>query len=419
MGRARGRRHAGQRLATARLRPSDPANLISAAATRLVLDRPFLGALALRLPARPGGAWCRTVGTDARNFYYNPDYISQLSIRQLEAVLAHEALHCALSHFSRRQHRDRHRWDLACDFAINALLVAEGMVLPPDAVHIPDYSGMTAEEIYPLIEEDPEQEPFDQHLYDDGNGDSDAGSRNQGEGGGGGGGSSSGGGGAGTDEGDPVPPPLSVEEKEILSTQWQQRAAGAAQQALQSGKLSQQMARHIDHLLQSQVPWRALLARFMSFSGRDDFNYHRPSRREGEAIFPSLRSAQVELAIAVDTSGSITPSEMREFLSEIDALKGQVRAGVTLLACDCALHAEAPWRFEPWDTLRAPPLEGGGGTSFVPVFDWLARQDRLPDALVYFTDAEGEFPAHAPSYPVVWLVKGRHPVPFGERIQLN
>ncbi len=398
---------------------TDPDKLISAAATRLVLDRPFLGALALRLPARPGGAWCKTVGTDARAFYYNPEYIRSLSIAQMEAVLAHEALHCALSHFSRRQHRDRHRWDLACDFAINALLVQEGMSLPPDAIHLDEYLGMTAEEIYPLIDENEEQEPHDQHLYDQG-GEGESGDGDDGEGGEGEGGPSSrGGGGAGADQGDPLPPPLSIEEKEILSTQWQQRTAGAAQQALQTGKLSRQLARLVDHLLQSQVPWRALLARFMSFSGREDFNYYRPSRREGEAIMPSLRSAQVEIAVAIDTSGSIKAAEMEDFISELDALKGQVRARVTLLACDCELHAEAPWVFEPWDRLELPNISGGGGTSFAPVFDWLARQDTQPDALIYFTDAEGNFPPAQPGYPVVWLVKGRQPVPFGERIQLN
>ena len=34
-------------------------------------------------------------------------------------------------------------------------------------------------------------------------------------------------------------------------------------------------------------------------------------------------------------------------------------------------------------------------------------------------DADGEFPASAPHYPVLWLVKGKAPVPWGRRIQLN
>jgi predicted metal-dependent peptidase len=146
----------------------------------------------------------------------------------------------------------------------------------------------------------------------------------------------------------------------------------------------------------------------------------RPSRREGEAILPSLRSSQVEVTVFLDTSGSIGDSEMREFLAEVNALKGQMRARVTLHACDDKLSDGGPWHYEVWDELRLPDsVQGGGGTSFVPAFDWLGRQDRQPDLLLYFTDAEGEFPKEPPSYPVIWLVKGKAGVPWGQRIQLN
>ena len=108
------------------------------------------------------------------------------------------------------------------------------------------------------------------------------------------------------------------------------------------------------------------------------------------------------------------------FLGELNALKGATPVRITLFACDSALAEGAPWVFEPWDELRLPrPFAGGGGTSFVPVFEWIERQGGRPDSLVYFTDAVGEFPKKAPDYPVLWLVKGGAPVPFGRRIQLN
>ncbi len=101
-------------------------------------------------------------------------------------------------------------------------------------------------------------------------------------------------------------------------------------------------------------------------------------------------------------------------------LKGQVGARITLHACDEALAPNGPWVFEPWEEIRLPEsLPGGGGTRFTPVFDWVERLDRRPDLLVYFTDAKGEFPDKEPSYPVLWLVKGKVKVPWGQRIQLN
>ena len=87
---------------------NDSFTRISAARSRLILDRPFLGALVLRLPMQEIEApWCPTTATDARKIYFNPAYFDSLSLSQIEFALAHEALHCALAHFARRLHRDK------------------------------------------------------------------------------------------------------------------------------------------------------------------------------------------------------------------------------------------------------------------------------------------------------------------------
>jgi len=444
---------------------------LTAARTKLILEKPFLGALVLRLPmVAANKEWCSTTATDARRFYYNPEYIASLSMAQTQFMLAHEALHCALSHFARRQHRIKHRWDLACDYAINPLLIDDGLTPPPNANIMPLYLGMTAEEIYPLIDDNDETETLDQHMYDQdnesgggqqgqpppkeqpqdqqqnrGSSSSPSGKQDQDEQQGGEGSpeqQSDEQQGQGAEpqqrdqdqdigegdqqedqdgaDGEPAPPPLTEQERETLEIQWQQRLAGAAQQAMQAGKMGGSMARLIDHLLQPQLPWRMLLARYMTAIARDDFSYMRPSRREGDAILPSLRSSQVDIVVAVDTSGSIKAEEMDEFLSEIASLKGQMRARVTLIPCDSELAPGAPWTFEPWEDFDCPAsMQGGGGTDFRPVFEWVDTQGIKPELLVYFTDAEGQFPQHEPNYPVIWLVKGKDKVPWGQRIQLN
>ncbi len=397
---------------------------LSAARTRLILDKPFLGALVLRLPMEAANPnWCRTTGTDARTLYYNADYIADLSLNQTQFVLAHEALHCALSHFARRQHRVKHRWDLACDFAINPILISEGLTPPPDALYMDMFAGMTAEEIYPMLddmEDVDSKQPQDQHLYDSDDNSS------RGEGGAGGGNAQQPSNQPSEAEldpnrgGAPQPRPLGETEKEQLGVQWRQRMAGAAQQAMQAGKMSGALARLVDHLLQPQLPWRMLLARYMTSVARNDYNYSRPSRREGEAILPSLRSSHIDVVVALDTSGSISAGEIDEFMSEVDAIKGQVSARITLHACDQQLAEDGPWEYEAWDEFEMPTsITGGGGTSFRPVFDWLERDGRRPDLLVYFTDAEGVFPPAEPPFPVIWLVKGKAKVPWGQRIQLN
>lgn len=435
-----------------------------AARTKLILDKPFLGALVLRLPLQAANpAWCPTTGTDARKFYYNPEYVQELRAEETQFVLAHEALHCALSHFARRQHRVKHRWDLACDYAINPILLEEGFTSPPGMIMLKEYADMSAEEIYPCLDDNDMTETLDQHLYDkednpaeggqdsqdnplddkppnedsqkddpkpkdgqdskpqekprtsgtqndDQNDDNQQGKQPQKE----------------FDEnalggGEPPPPPLNQQEAEELAVQWQQRLAGAAQQAQQAGKLSGVMKRLVDDMLQPSLPWRTLLAHYMTAVARDDYSYTRPTSRRGDpAIFPSLKSHQIKAAIALDVSGSVTNKELKECLSEINAIKGQLRAGITLLAADSAIVEGFPCTFEPWEEATLPmEMKGGGTTDFRPVFDWAQQQDQQPDILIYFTDAQGYFPQYMPNFPVIWLVKGRGTVPWGTRVQLN
>lgn len=434
--------------------PDDQAALetkLAAARTRLILDKPFLGSLVMHLPLKAADPkWCETTATDARSFYYNPGYIARLTLEQTQFVLAHEAMHCALSHFARRHHRQKHRWDVACDYAVNMILDDERMRGPQNALMSAAYRGLTAEEIYPLLHEDPPEQPQDLHLFDneaqDSGGQGESREQDQGESRGDSQGNSQGQdsgssgaeqtrrqeSGAGEDSGqgqgggdgehpreDQGPPPPPADPGQ-LDEQWKSRLAAAAQAARQAGKLSQSLLRFIDDLLAPQLPWRSLLARYLMNAARDDYSFQRTSRRESAALMPRLSSQSVNVVVALDTSGSVHKDELQEFLSEINALKAQVRAQVTLHACDDKLDANGPWHFALWESLQLPEeVSGGGGTDFRPIFDWVEREHLNPDLLLFFTDAQGRFPAREPSFPVVWLVKGKSPVPFGIRIQLN
>ena len=373
----------------------DTATRLAAARSRLILDKPFLGALALRLPlVETDAAWCRSTWSDGRTLYYNRAYVDSLDAGQTQYALAREALHCALLHFYRRGNRDRFLWQTACDYAITPILLDDGLEPTPDTVMMPEYEGLTAEEIYPLLQN--------------------AGIRRR----------PSAGQEDGKEGGEPLPQPPpepGAREAERLAAQWQQRLAAAAQQALQAGKLGARMARLVDVFLQPRLSWRSLLAQHLSATARNDYSYARPSTRRGDpAVFPGLRSDEIDLVVAVDTSGSVSADEIEQFFAEIDAIKGQVRARISLLCCDAEIDAACPAIFEPWDEFRFPAeVRGGGDTDFRPVFEWVERQDRRPDTLLYFTDAHGDFPEFEPPYPTLWLVKGKAAPPFGTRIQLN
>ena len=140
---------------------------LGGARTRLILEQPFIGALVMHLTlVAASAAWCETTATDARAIYFYPDYIAGLTLAQTQFVLAHEAMHCALGHFARRDHRTRRRWDVATDHAVNLLLALEGLKAPPGASP-PGVPRLSAEEIYPLIPPDTHERTLDRHLFDD------------------------------------------------------------------------------------------------------------------------------------------------------------------------------------------------------------------------------------------------------------
>jgi len=412
---------------------------LGAARTRLILEQPFIGSLVLHLPLVAADApWCETTATDARAIYFNPAYIARLTLAQTQFVLAHEAMHCALGHFARRNHRTRRRWDVAADHAANLLLAGEGLKLPPGALANPDFRGLSAEEIYPLIPPDTPERTLDRHLFDErGAGRSPAVAPDAVATGVIKGGTDTGRSackeserraGSWDDAGDEGPSggvrgaqqPALATDTEALTRLWQGRMAAIAQQARIAGRLDDKWQRMVDGVIAPQLPWRFLLARYLMTAARDDYSFQRPSRREGDALLPRLAGGELDLHVALDTSGSITSEELSQFVTELDALKGQIRARVTVQACDQRLDARGPWVFAPWEPIALRgALAGGGGTSFVPVFEWLGARYPRPDLLLYFTDAEGEFPPRAPDFPVVWLVKGSGKVPWGERIQLN
>lgn len=390
---------------------------IAAARARLVLERPFLGELALHLEPQPLAGGGR-LATDGRKLLFDPEAVLAVPLGALQFALAHQALHLALGHFARRAHRVARAWDLACDYAVNQLLIDDGMAAPAGALVEPRFRGLAAEEIYPLLAADAPGETLDRHgaaaapaaLR------AAAGSGREGE--------------AATPpesflaahrEGfDELSAPFDVAG---LEERWGQRLAASALAASRAGRLNPHWQRALGELARPRLPWRELLARFLADVAPDDYGYERPSRRQesgSSAIFPGRVGRRMELVVALDTSGSIGRGELVEFLDEVDAMHGQLAARVVLTACDAALAPQAPWRFEPGERIELPEkLGGGGGTSFAPVFEWVEEAGLQPHALLYFTDALGEFPERVPGYPVLWIVKGRGEVPWGERVQLN
>ena len=397
------------------------AERIRKARTALLLDHPFFGSLLFRLKSEE----CRTIQTMATNgvvLRYNPAFVDKLNAATLAGVLAHEVMHPALQHHTRRSKRDPVRWNEACDYAINPLLLDAGLSLPVDVLVDPRFRGMSAEQIYNLREAEAQPESGGesdsaQDLNDDQGsesndstgGDNDDGSQSVPE--------SQGGIGQVIDApeaGDDMP---SVEEQ---VRGWEIAVNQAATVAQQAGKVPAGLKRTLEGAAEAQVDWRELLRRLWSDTIPADSSWMRPNRRHiwsGLYLPGVVREGTGEIAIAVDCSGSVNARQLRLFEAEIRSIiEGQRPERVHVLYFDAEVHKVDT--YAAGEMLHLEPV-GGGGTDFCPCFDWLNEHGVRPQTMVFLTDLYGTFPDSAPDYPVLWASTGGRQAPFGSVIPMH
>ncbi len=108
-------------------------DLFAKARAALLVNAPFWGVLSLRL-APVEDPSIETMETNGISIRYNPNYVAGLSRSLLRTIIAHETMHCAALHHTRRDGRDPKRWNIACDHAINPLLAEAGFELPDGAL---------------------------------------------------------------------------------------------------------------------------------------------------------------------------------------------------------------------------------------------------------------------------------------------
>jgi predicted metal-dependent peptidase len=408
---------------------------LTRARTQLLLNQPFFGTLCLRLKLVPGEL--PTMATDGRRIVYDPAFVDELTAAELEAVLAHEVLHCALGHHCRRGVREPRLWNEAADLAINPILIGNGFKLPAGALLDPAFGGLSAEEIYARLSErsreesnpapDQDQHPTMASPTDVGQGPQKQQSRP---------GSTStpgtvgnevrrqspgpGGFGEVWDVTDEQGRPESQAENSRQQQEWNIAAEQAMRSAKSCGREPANLARPLRENRQSKQDWRALLREFVAATSPCDYRWTPPNRRfiASGLYLPSVERAGVgTIVVAVDTSGSIGEEELEQFAGEINAISDEAKpAAIHIVYCDAVVQSIQ--QFGPSEPVELEP-RGGGGTDFRPVFEWVEANQIAPACLIYLTDLCCRSYPQAPEYPVLWVTDSRRTAPFGETIRIK
>jgi predicted metal-dependent peptidase len=399
----------------------------------LLFKHPFFGQLALRLTLVPSDrSWCATAATDGRKFYFNPAFIAQLDAKENVFLVAHELGHCIYEHFMRRGGRDPALWNIAADYIINNTLETDVVkngdyarvitYVKPYLNH--KYDGWTTEEVYDdLLEQQqnggkPEEDGdlIDVHIDMDKSGGGDGDEDGEGDGTGG----SNGEGGDGLAG---KPSPLTDDEQKQLKNEMTDAFIQAAT-SVGAGKVPGDMQRMITSLLEPQMDWREIIRAQVESSLRSNYTFLRPNRKGWHlaAILPGMdRDVQIDVAIAIDTSGSISQTMLTEFVSEIAGIMDQYdQYSLKIWQFDTGVYGYDEFTSDDGRDIREYAIKGGGGTDFMANWTYMEKNEIEPDQFIVFTDGMpcGSWgnPDYTDTVFLIHTAYGRPVAPFGETV---
>lgn len=379
--------------------------MLTKARAALLRNEPFFGVLALRLEIVEDPS-CDTMWTDGKTLGCNPDFLSNLPFEETIGVIAHEVLHAAMGHIYRRGARERRTWNEAADYTINGTLRESGFKLPAGGLYNSSFSKMSPEDVYEVLKkEDGKKNPKPGEKSD-----------TEGESG----------------EGDPgkcgevrdVPAEDGGEGGEAdmreAESDWKVAVSQAASMARAMGDLGEAVDRTVKDILRPSIDWASALHRFVHEQTAKTETWNPPDRRfiwKGTYV-PGLGGREAgHIVVGFDTSGSIGGAVIAQFASEIQSIRDEVGAEVTIVYADSRVRRVE--HFGKEDEIELHPA-GGGGTDFAPVFEYVEAEGIRPACLIYLTDLAGSFPREEPPYPVLWAVLGGGNVaPFGEVLRIK
>ena len=362
--------------------PTDPKldrevrEILTTARVGLLLKASFFGNLATRLKLVNADEWCSTAATDGRNFYYNTRFVNMLRPREVEFLFGHEVLHCVYDHFGRRGDRDPQLWNIADDYCVNGDLKKHGVgefITSVPCLYDRKYEGMCAEEVYDDLYENAEKidmsklldQMIDEHLDGEGDGDGDKEGKGR--------------------------PKLSPEDRQAIKDEIKEAMlAAAAADADGAGNLPAGVRRILKDLTEPQMNWRELLRMQLESTIKSDYTWMRASRKgwDMDAVMPGMKQEpMIDIAVALDASGSISGKMLNDFMSEIQGIMDSFPAyKIHVITFDTEAYNPAQYNSDNLDSICDYEVTGGGGTDFDCIFEYLKREEIEPKRLVVFTD---------------------------------
>ena len=434
------------------------------ARAKLMKGNVGMATMLLKLTLIEDNERCKTMATNGINIYWNDEFVKSISDEEIQAVLVHEASHVIWEHPLRKGKRNHELWNIATDYVINSWIAYDlGMPLPEGGLLDRQYKGQSAEQVYRTLSND--EDALDDALEnlqsnsDNGNSDSDADADADTD--------SDSDSDSSSDSNDTANgngKGKSLEEKladlpkssgevwiptnengqELSPTEMAELQEELQRTITMADKLDTigenptgGFGKAMEQLNESYVDWVDVMRDLLQSVYSNNPTWTRLNKRHSwRGINLPSRDKEPqggELAIAIDTSGSVSQEELNVFATEINSLAEECGINkIRVCYCDTTVHKNS--KGEWWDEydLDCEELElvcrGGGGTDFDPPFN--LYNDYTDDtsevvAFIYFTDGYGQCSSEVePSVPVIWALSGgennwSNELPFGEKVAID
>ena len=163
-----------------------------------------------------------------------------------------------------------------------------------------------------------------------------------------------------------------------------------------------------------ELPWNLYLKKLMgTVESNRKKTITRRNRRQPNRLDlrGELRGHKAEIAVAIDTSGSISDEEFKQAIKEVLQIVKNYNHEITIIECDNEIRRT--YKVKSVKDIKER-INIRGGTKFTPVFEY-ANKKKL-NLLVYFTDGKGEdrLEVIPRGYKVLWVISGR-----GDKLSLN
>jgi predicted metal-dependent peptidase len=196
-------------------------------------------------------------------------------------------------------------------------------------------------------------------------------------------------------------------DEEELSERIQQTLVRAAIRSKEAedkpGTIPGDIQLFLDKLLKPKLPWNRILQKYLSQYTKSDYTFRKPNRRFfPDHYLPSLYSVTlIDMAVAVDISGSVSDTDFKRFVSEIASIFRMVKPKkISLIQFDTEIKSVD--EIHNFRDLMNVEFRGRGGTDIGEVIKWINAHK--PQLLLVFTDGEFNFYDHKTKQDVLWVI---------------